>query len=259
MLLVIDAGNTNIVAALMKNREAVYVKRYETGKRKNDEYHYNVLNSFLKSVDEMIEEKILDCIEGAIISSVVPEINDYLKAAVINCIHKEPLFVSHLLNTGLKIKYDTPSKLGADLIAGAAGAVNKYSCPVIMIDIGTATTFSVVNKKSEYIGGMIAPGPYSSLRALTSSASLLPKCELPIIDKVIGTNTKDCMSVGAFTAHAAMIDGMIDRMSEVLNEENIKIVATGGPAREIARLCRHDIICDRDLVLSGIYEIFYMN
>lgn len=254
MLLAIDAGNTNVVAAIMANSNVVHVERYDTEKGRDEKYHYEILNSFLNKYE--IEISALD---GAVISSVVPEINNYLGTVTDKILGKKPLFVSHELNTGLEIRYDNPSKLGADLITGAAGALKKFGCPVIIIDIGTATTFSVVGAKSEYLGGMIAPGPYTALRALSATASQLPGGELGMCGKVIGTNTADCMSIGAFTAHAAMIDGMIDRIIEQTDYEKITLVATGGPARDITCMCKHDIIYDRDLVLYGLYEIFYMN
>ena len=259
MILVIDAGNTIIVAAIMENDAAVYVKRYATGKEENCTYHYNVLSEFFCDVEKKTGSKITDLIQGAIVSSVVPSINIALKRAVKECLHLEALFVSNKLDTGLDIKYDYPEKLGADLIAGAAGAVFKFGCPVIMIDIGTATTFSVVNSKGQYLGGAICPGPYTSLKALTNLAAQLPVGTLGFTDKIIGTNTTDCMSIGAFTAHAAMIDGMIDRILAKIEDKNVVIVATGGPAREITAMCTHKVQCDRDLVLYGLSKLYFRN
>lgn len=259
MILAIDVGNTNIVAAVMEDGQPLYVKRYETGKKKSSRYHGAILDEFLEISNEHMEGRLYGNIEGAIISSVVPEVNESLSNAVRKCTGLTSVFVSNEIETGLTIKYVNPSKLGADLITGAAGAVEKFGCPMILIDIGTATTFSVINEKAEYIGGMIAPGPYTSLSALVRVASLLPADDLTMTDEVIGTDTRECMSIGTFTGHAAMIDGMIDRVEEKMGLANIKLVATGGPARDITKLCKREIECDRDLILYGLYHIYNLN
>ncbi len=259
MILAIDVGNTNIVAGLLKEGSVSYAKRYETGKSKGYEYHYKELKGFIEDIKRESNKSVDKEIEGAIISSVVPPLNSILKKAVKDAIGCEPLFVSHALETGLQIKYDDPSKLGADLICVAAAAVVKYGAPVIVIDIGTATTFSVVNKNKEYLGGAIAPGPYTSLKALGKLASQLPENGFEFTDKIIGTNTLSCMSIGAFTAHAAMIDEMCFRMSKELGGEKVNLVATGGPAGEITSMCRNEIKYDRELMLTGLWEIYKMN
>jgi type III pantothenate kinase len=250
MILGIDVGNTDIVAALIDERGVNQNLRYETKKRETAPYHAGNLKQLVGN----------QAIDGIIISCVVPEINEYLEQACVETVGKIPMFVSAKLKTKLDIKYDAPNKLGADLITGAVGAVKKYGTPAIIIDIGTATTFAVISKQNEYLGGIIAPGPYTSMKALAAMTSLLPETDLTVTDKVIGTNTADCIRIGTLTAHAAMIDGMIDRIRDKLNIPDAKIIATGGISKDITDMCtQHEIICDRNLLFDGLYELYKMN
>ena len=249
MILGIDVGNTNIVAALMDAGMVIKELRYPTVKNEKSAYHKPYLTKLIS-----------DCyVSGIIISSVVPEMNDCLITVCESLFEITPVFVTAALNTGLNIKYDNPEKLGADLIAAAVGAVKKYGSPVIVADIGTATTFSVINEKNEYLGGMISPGPYTSMKALSQNASLLPEVELEPVDKVIGTNTVDCIKIGLLTAHSAMLDGMLERVMNELNCDSVKVIATGGFSKAIVPMCKHKLICDCDLVFSGLYALFMMN
>lgn len=249
MVLGIDAGNTNIVAALIDKGNVVKEYRYATFRNENALYHK-------QHIANLVSDQVIN---GIIISSVVPEVNYYLKDACMELFKVSPVFVSAGLKTGIDIRYDNPDKLGADLIAVATGAVRKYGAPVIVIDIGTATTFSVINKNKEYLGGMIAPGPYTSMKALASMTSQLPETELDFTDSVIGTNTIDCIKVGILTAHSAMIDGMIDKVKEKLKLSDITLVSTGGFSEKIIHRCAHKIVCDKDLIFTGLYTIYLQN
>lgn len=246
MILGIDIGNSNTVIALINKQGVINKMCYETNKeRQYTEYLRKIMGD--------------SNITGIIISSVVPEINETIKQAVINICGREPIFVNSELNLGITIKYDNPQKLGADLINVAVGAITKYNSPAIVIDIGTATTFSVINENKEYLGGMIALGPHTSMKALATMTAQLPKIELVSTSKVIGTNTIDCMKIGIMTAHAAMIDGMIEKVLAELNENNVKIIATGGRAKNIIDMCTHTIIWDEDIIFDGLYEIYQNN
>lgn len=249
MILGIDVGNTNIVASLIDEQGVVDEERYETVRNCKCSYHEEHLR-------KLVEDKTVN---GVIISSVVPEINKQIEEMVINITGITPVFVSSKLKTGIHIKYDYPEKLGADLITVAVGALSRYQGPIIVVDIGTATTFSVISENNEYLGGMIAPGPYTSIKALASMTSQLPEIEVEVTDKVIGTNTIDCMKIGTITAHAVMIDGMIDKVMKVLNNTNINIIATGGEAKDIINMCTHEIILDKNLIPYGLYEIYKKN
>ncbi|MDE6659915.1 MAG: type III pantothenate kinase [Eubacterium sp.] len=249
MILGIDVGNTNIVAALV-NENGIYKEyRYFTDKQESNLYH-------IKHLETLVDNQELD---GIMISSVVPEINDCLKQACVALTGQSPIFACAELKTGLDIKYDNPKKLGADLITAAVGTVRKYGSPAAIVDIGTATTLCVINEKNEYLGGMIAPGPFTSMKALAATASQLPEIELTATDKVIGTNTVDCMKIGILTAHAAMIDGMLNRVIDSLKLNNVQLIATGGRCEDITNMCVHKMVCDKDLIFYGLYELYKMN
>ncbi len=246
MILGIDIGNSNIVIGLIDKQGVINKECYETSKEiQYEEYIRKIIGS--------------NNITGIIISSVVPKINEIIEQTAINICGKTPIFVNSELNLGLTIKYDNPQKLGADLISVAVGAVAKYKGPVIVIDIGTATTFSVINGNKEYLGGMIAPGPHTSMKALATMTAQLPEIELISTNKVIGTNTIDCMKIGIMTSHAAMIDGMLERVLNELNENEVKIIATGGGAKKIIDMCTHKIIWDENIIFDGLYEIYQNN
>lgn len=249
MILAIDVGNTNIVCALMENGAVVKEHRCNTEKAGNMQYYKSRIKDLVYP----------SSVEGAVISSVVPEINAFLEQACQELLDISPIFVSAGLNTGISIKYDNPEKLGADLIAVAVGAVSKYKTPLIVIDIGTATTFSVINEKNEYLGGLITPGPHTSIKALASSASQLPEISLEITDKVIGTNTVDAIKVGTLTAHAAMIDAMADRITNSLGFTDTALIATGGFSKQITSMCLNKVIFDNNLIFDGLYQIYKMN
>lgn len=250
MILGIDVGNTNIVAWLIDEKGVHNEYRYETDKKSTHIYHQENLKELIKGEN----------IEGVIVSSVVPEINNEINQAIINEFKITPMFVNANLKMGITIKYVDPNKLGADLITGAVGAVTKYNGgPLVIIDIGTATTFSVVNGNNEYIGGMIAPGPKISMKALAMMASQLKEIELNATDKVIGTTTEECMKIGTMTAHSAMIDGMLEKVINELKEPNVKVIATGGEAKEIMDMCKHEIFLDQNLIAHGLYEIYKEN
>lgn len=249
MILGIDVGNTNIVAALMDENGVHSVHRYDTLKGENASYHSIHLCDLAKK----------KCVEGIIISSVVPEINDYLKEVCLNEFGIKPLFVSADLQTGLDIQYDNPQKLGADLICGAVGAVSKYGSPVIVVDVGTATTFSVVNEKNQYLGGVISPGPLTSIKTLASSTSQLPEVDFEMMDKAVGTNTADCIKIGVFNAHRFLIDSMVENIQNSIALKNAVVVATGGLAKKIIEKSKHPIRYDKDIIFEGLYKIYKMN
>ena len=162
------------------------------------------------------------------------------------------------VKTGLNIKLDDPATAGSDLVVVAVAALNEYTCPQIVIDMGTATTMSVLDQKGSFIGGVILPGLRTSLDALVSNAAQLSQTSLTAPKKVIGKNTLDCMKGGMIYGNAASIDGMIERMEEELGCK-CTIVATGGLAKAVIPHCRHDIIIDENLLLKGLQIIYEKN
>ncbi len=252
MILAIDIGNTNIVLGCIGD-EILFVSRLTTDKRATkDEYAIKIYN--ILSIKKISPELI----DGAIISSVVPSINNSICEAVKVITGHYPIVVGPGVKTGLNIKLDNPAELGSDRVVGAVAAIAQYPKPIIVIDMGTATTFCAINKQGEHIGGIIFPGVKISLDALTQTASKLSGISLTKPKKVIGTNTADSMKSGIIYGNAAMIDGMIDRFEESLGKVS-SIVATGGLSSTIIPFCKHDIIYDDDLLLKGLKIIYDKN
>ncbi len=253
MLLAIDIGNTNIVIGCIDGYKTVFVERLSTDTFKT-ELEYAV--SF-KMVLELHDIKAGE-VDGAIISSVVPPLTNIINRAIEKIIGKKAMVVGPGIKTGLNIMMDNPKSVGADLIVGAVAAIDEYGAPLIIIDIGTATSIAVVDKDSNYIGGIIIPGVVTSLESLVNSTSQLPKISLEAPRRVIGKNTVDSMKSGIILGNASMIDGMIDRIEEELGY-TVSVVASGGLARIVIPECRHEITVDDELLLRGLNIIYRKN
>jgi type III pantothenate kinase len=197
-------------------------------------------------------------IEGCIISSVVPQITNIVKLAAEKILKKNAIVLGPGVKTGLNIMMDNPGQLGADQVADAVAGISGYPVPLILIDMGTATTASVVNSKKQYVGGMILPGVGVSLDALTARASQLSGISIDAPRHVIGKNTIECMKSGVLYSNAAALDGIIDRIEEELGEK-ATVVATGGLAKKIVPHCKREIILDEELLLRGLLIIYEKN
>lgn len=248
MILALDVGNTNIVIGCIDDGNIIFDGRLATNSAKTDMELAVLLKNILT-----LNKIDISSLEGSIISSVVPPINQALKNAVKLVTGKEPITISGC--EGLKVDLDDPTQLGNDLIVGAITVLNDFKPPVIMIDMGTATTIFVIDKTGTYIGGAIIPGLMVSQNALTKTASLLPSISLETPKSVIGKNTIDAMQSGAILGYASMIDGMIDKIETELDEKST-IVATGGLSKCIIENCKHDIVYDKDLLLRGLWLIY---
>lgn len=253
MILAIDIGNTNIVIGCVDQEKIHFIERLSTVRTKTElEYAVDiktVLDIYHINKDE---------IEGCMISSVVPQITNIAKLAAEKIVNKEVIVLGPGVKTGLNIKMDNPASLGADLVADAVAGIAEYSAPMIIIDMGTATTASVVDENKQYIGGMILPGVGVSLDALTSRASQLSGISIEEPKHVIGKNTIDCMKSGVLYSNAGAIDGIIDRIEEELGQKTT-VIATGGLAKKIVPFCKRDIILDEDLMLKGLLIIYEKN
>ena len=253
MILAIDMGNTNIVIGAIDNEKTYFVERVTTNHGKTDlEYAVNI-----KSILE-IHDIPLSLIDGAIVSSVVPPLNATILSSVKKIFGFKPLLVGSGMKTGLNILMDNPKTVGSDMIVDAVAAIRDYPCPIIIIDMGTATTMSVVDSSGNYIGGVILPGLKVSLDSLSGKTAQLPYISLDIPGSVIGKNTIDCMRSGIMYGNAAMIDGIIDRMEKELKRP-ASLVATGGLAKFITPLCRHKISYEDDLLLKGLLILYNKN
>lgn len=253
MILAIDIGNTNIVIGCIELEKIYFVERVSTDISKT-ELEYVVE---LKTLLDLYQIKIQD-ITGCIIASVVPPLNNVVKAAAEKLLHISPLLVGPGVRTGLNILMDNPGQLGSDLVVNAVAGLKYYGAPLILIDMGTATTISVVDGNRNYIGGMILPGVRVSLESLVNRTSQLPKISLEAPRKVIGKNTIDCMKSGIVMGQASCIDGMVDRIWEELGYQT-EIVATGGLAGSIVPYCKKKMIHDNELTLKGLSIIYHKN
>ena len=253
MILAIDVGNTNIVVGCIDDLKTYFIERLSTNRTKTElEYAVD-----LKNVLDIYHIKKTE-IEGCIISSVVPQITNIVKLAAEKILKKNAIVLGPGVKTGLNIMMDNPGQLGADLVANAVAGLNEYPVPFIVIDMGTATTASVVNSKKQYVGGMILPGVGVSLDALTARASQLSGISIDAPRHVIGKNTIECMKSGVLYSNAAALDGIIDRIEEELGEK-ATVVATGGLAKKIVPHCKREIILDEDLLLKGLLVIYKKN
>jgi type III pantothenate kinase len=253
MLLAIDIGNTNIVIGVIREDEILFKARIATDRlRTSDQYGVEIHN--MLQVFNIRREDITDCI----IASVVPPVFNSVYTGVIKVIGKQPLVVGPGLKTGLNIHVDIPSQVGADRIVAAVAALAEYKAPLVLIDMGTATTVEVVEPENVYMGGVIFPGVMVSLDSLTSRAAQLPGISLDKPRNVIGRNTVDCMRSGVMYGTAAMLDGLIDRIAEELGHSST-IIATGGIAQFIVPLCRHEIILEKELLLKGLNVLYKKN
>lgn len=253
MILALDIGNTNIVIGCMEGEKIYFVERVSTNSS-NTELEYVVEFKILLDLYQIPVEEI----KGCIISSVVPPLNNIIKSTVEKLLHITPLLVGPGVKTGLNILMDHPGQVGSDLIVNAVAGLKYYGAPIIMIDMGTATTISVVDENKNYIGGMILPGVRVSLESLVNRTSQLPRISLEAPKKIIGRNTIDCMKSGIVMGQASCIDGMIERIWEELGYQ-ATVVATGGLAGSIVPYCRKEIICDNELTLKGLNIIYQKN
>ena len=253
MIMAIDMGNTNIVIGCIDDDRIYFVERLSTDSSRT-ELEYAV------SFKTILELYHIDShqIEGAIISSVVPQLVNVIRSAVEKVISRRPYVVGPGLKTGMNILMDNPRQVGSDLIVDAVAATKEYGAPVIVVDVGTATTISVVDKNRNYIGGMILPGVRVSVDSLVSRTAQLPRISLEAPKHCIGKNTVDCMKSGVVYGNAACLDGLIARIEEELGYP-ATVVATGGLAKVLIPYCRKKIIHDDGLLLKGLKILYDKN
>ena len=230
MILAVDMGNSNIVVGGLDDQSTYLEERITTDARQTR-------------------------LEYAI---MLPPLNDPLSSAVKKITGKRPFLVGSGMKTGLNIKMDNPKAVGGDRIVAAVAAIAKYEGPIIIIDMGTATTMDVVDKAGSYIGGVILPGVKVSLNSLVTNTAQLPRINLDVPKRTIGKNTIECMRNGIMYGNAAMLDGRIDRMEAELGQP-ATLGATGGMSRFITPLCTHKIIYDADLLLRGLLILYRQN
>jgi len=253
MILTIDIGNSNIVLGGVKGNDIVFEARLRTEATKTSD-QYCVDLKILMDVYGVSSKDI----EGTIIASVVPQVLNSMRTAIQKLTGMVPLVVGPGLKTGLNILLENPGQTGADLVVADVAALREHKPPLIIIDMGTATTMSVLDKNGAHIGGCIIPGVKISMDALTDRTALLPGLQLDQPKRAIGRNTIDAMRSGIMMGTACMLDGMVERIEAELGCKTT-VVATGGIAKFIVPMCKTPMIYDKDLIIKGLAALYRDN
>jgi len=255
MILALDVGNTNIVVGCVdeKSGEFVFERRIHTDAQKTST-EYAVSIKTIMDLHGITAAQI----DGGILSSSVPNVTRQVKNAAEIILNKPVLEVGGGIKIGDAVNIPDPGALGPDLVVGAVAGCTEYGTPLIIVDMGTATTISVIDKEKNFMGGMILPGVKVSLNGLVSHAAHLPQIAIEMPDMLINGSTVGAMQSGSIYGHAACIDGMVERIWEDLGYETA-VVATGGFAQVVIPCCKKDIIVDSDLLIKGLLMLYNMN
>ena len=253
MILTIDIGNSNIVLGGVQGSNIVFEARLRTEVTKTSD-QYCVDLKILMEVNGVSNQDV----EGTVIASVVPQVLNSMRTAIQKLTGKVPMVVGPGLKTGLNILLENPGQTGADLVVADVAALREHKPPLIVIDMGTATTMSVLDKNGAHIGGCIIPGVKISLDALTDKTALLPGLQLDQPKRAIGRNTIDAMRSGIMLGTACMLDGMVERMEAELGCKTT-VIATGGIAKFIVPMCKTPMIYDKDLIIKGLAALYQDN
>ena len=255
MILAIDIGNTTVALGGIKDGRVCIVAHMDTVRtRTASEYRAEMERVFARRRNP--ERRVR--FEGAVLTSVVPQLTGPLAACARHYTGRDPVIVGPDIRTGLRMGVPEPAKVGKDRIADAAWAAAHYPLPVVTVDMGTATTFNVVDAERVFRGGVICPGLSTGLRALGERCAQLPQVHLARPRHAIGTNTQECMLSGAVMGAAVLVDGMTQRIEEELGAP-ATLVVTGGLARFVAPLCRHPLTYDPELMLKGLALLYELN
>lgn len=253
MILTIDIGNTTVALCGVRGGQVCFAARVDTTRGAGvAEYRARLEKAFSTAKHQPVR------FEGAILSSVVPELTEVLAVCAGEYCPAPPLIVSPALQTGLVMDVPHPEQVGRDRIVDAAAAAAHYPLPVVTVDMGTATTFNVVDENRHFLGGVICPGLSTGLRALNEKCAQLPPVRLGKPKAAIGTDTQSCMQNGAVLGTAAMIDGIADRIEQQLGRP-VTVVVTGGLARFVTPYCRRKVVLDNQLMQKGLAALYAAN
>ena len=253
MIIAVDIGNTNIVLGCIEDDKILFEARMATDLIKTSDQYCAELKTMLSLFEVSPED-----IDGSIISSVVPPVLNSFKTAIRKLTGCSALVVGPGIKTGLNIRMDNPSEVGSDLIVAAVAAGAEYGAPLLLVDMGTATTITAIDESGAFVGGCICPGVKISMEALTGRTAQLPGISLDEPRCAIGKNTRDSMRSGIMLGAASMLDGLLDRMEAELGTK-VTVVATGGISKFVLPLCRRKMIYDRSLMLKGLKLLYARN
>lgn len=254
MLLAVDIGNTNIVFGCADDEDNIVLFERISTNHNATSAEYAVLIKTLLEMNGYSADEISD----AVMSSVVPSVTNTVKEAIKKLFHTDVMVAGPGVKTGLNILIDNPAQLGSDQAVDAVAAIRDYPVPLIVIDMGTATTVSVIDKNKCYLGGLIMTGMGVAADALIARTAQLPKINFEAPARIIGTNTIDCLKSGMLYSNACALDGIVGRIEEELGE-SCTVVATGGLSELVIPLCKRDIILDSSLLIKGLTIIYRKN
>ena len=253
MLLAVDIGNTSVALAGIENGSICFEPRFPADASLAAPEYAAAFREFLYS------RKIQpDVFHDCIISSVVPRVCDAVWEAVFRLTGISPMTAGPSMDTGLVLCVDSPGRLGVDRIVTAVDAADRLNPPLLVIDMGTATTVDVLEPGNRFLGGLILPGVRTALNALSGKAAQLPFVNLEAPEHVIGRNTDESMRSGILYGNAAMLDGIIDRIADEIGHSSA-LIATGGMAQSVIPLCRHAVALEQQLLFHGLYVLYQRN
>lgn len=258
MLLAIDIGNTTVcIGGIEKNSDGDYSVRF-TARLATDTRLG--AGEYLDWISSLLPENGFcpDSFGGAVVSSVVPALSEILCGCARTLTGKEPVVITNQSDLGISIPLPEPEKVGRDRLVDAAWAAARYPLPAVTVDMGTATTFSVVDENRNFLGGLICAGVATGLNAITAKAAQLAPVALETPDYIIGRDTEQCLCAGAVAGAAAMVDGLVTRIEEQLGK-HVTLLLTGGMSALVAPLCRHPHVCDPDMLLKGLALLYERN
>jgi type III pantothenate kinase len=250
MLLALDAGNTNITIGAFEGAKLAGRWRLRTIRDQTaDEWGVLMRNLFSLATLDLAD------VDGVIISSVVPAVDQPLEAMAEQYFRRKPMFVNAATDLGMPVRYDNPREVGADRLVNGVAALQKYGGPCIVVDLGTTINFDIVSAGGEFLGGIICPGIGMSISGLFAKTARLPMVDFREPEKVIGSNTVGSITSGLYYGFVGMIDGIVERVMAELGPQT-KSVATGGQGGVITRASRFVKIYDEDLTLEGLRFIW---
>ena len=253
MLLAVDLGNTNLTFGLFSGDRLEHDWRLATRRDSMPDELGLLMVQLIRQ--DGFDPKAVDAV---VVASVVPPLNSSLVQAIQRYFGREPMMVGPGIKTGLRIHYRDPKEVGADRIVATMAAYRKYGGPLIIIDFGTGTTYDVVSREGDYLGGAIAPGMGISVEALYDRAARLQRVELKAPSSAIGRSTAESMQAGIIFGYTAQVEGMVDRISKELGERP-RVIATGGYAGLIAAQTPVIELVDQRLMLEGLRLIYELN